>query len=161
MITDWLIASRDDFRQAVLSVFERLAKQEDCREVFLCDDDFSAWPLNEKALISCLERWARAHRQFHMVARSFESVMRHHPRWVAWRQHWSHIVQCRSADSLAPSPYPTLLIVPGLTALRLANSVHFRGRMTVDAADIRQSFERFDAVSQQSVDAFPTTTLGL
>lgn len=157
---DRLITARSEFHQALHSALERIAEQ-GCREVFLCDDDFDDWPLGDPAMIALLIAWAQGHRRFHVVARSFDGFVRRHPRWVAWRRQWSHVVQCRTVEQLEPGACPTLLVAPGVVALRLADRVHYRGRLTTQAVEIKLTRDQFDAVSQQSTDAFPATTLGL
>ncbi len=155
-----LIAARSEFHAAVRSAFADAAAQ-GCREIWLCDADFADWPLNEAALIEHLTSWARAHRKLTLVARHFDEVPRRHPRWVAWRRTWSHIVECRANNELEAGQMPTVLLAPGLVTVRLVDPVHWRGSVSRRSADAVQSRELIDAVLQRSEEAFPVTSLGL
>ena len=135
--------------------------QQGCLEIFLCDEDFEDWPLGEPAFIAALTAWAQTHRRLHLLARNYDGFARRHPRWVAWRRQWSHVVHCRSNEQLESAVCPCLVVAPGVLALRLSDRVHHRGRLMTQAADIQLAREQFDAVLQHSADAFPATTLGL
>lgn len=154
------IATRADFRQAVRAAFAEAADA-GCRELWLCDADFAAWPLGERGVVADLSRWVASRRRLHLVAGGFDSVARLHPRWVAWRRDRAHAVSCRSNADREPGALPTLLLAPGRFSLELHDPLTFRGRVSRDAPDAVRLRERLDAVLRQSVEAFPAHVTGL
>lgn len=155
-----LIDSRVEFQSAL-----RLALAEAAgagsRELWLSDIDFAEWPLGERDVIESLTRWAASSRRLTLVANHFDTVARHHPRWVTWRRQWSHIVSCRTNTEIEAAEIPSLLIAVGTVTVRLSDAVHFRGRIGRDRAEEVRCKELFDAVSQRSEEAFPVTATGL
>jgi len=154
------ITSRKEFHEAIRSSLV-LAADAGASEICLVDTDFQDWPLNERALVETLARWATSHRKLVLFAHSFEALPRSAPRFAEWRRQWSHIVQCRSDPDLEAQQVPTLLLVPGQASLRLVDPVHFRGVLSGRATDEVQARETIDALLQRSIEAFPPTTLGL
>ncbi len=155
-----LITSRGDFHEALKQAFADIAAI-GCREVFLCDADFTDWPLSDTAVIDSLSEWAHGHRRLKLVAQQFDELARRHGRWVEWRRRWSHRVECRVNTEIEAGKLPTVLLAPGLVVVRLVDKVHFRGSVSQDAADLLQNRESLDAVLQRSEESFPVTTLGL
>lgn len=154
------IATRGEFHDAVRSAFAEAAAT-GCREIFLCNDDFADWPLNEPLLVEHLVQWSSPHRKLVILARNFEEVARLHPRWVAWRRSWSHVVECRVNNELEAGQMPTLLLMPGLLTLRLVDDVHCRGSVSRHLGDAVRAREQFDGIYQRSEEGFPATNLGL
>lgn len=154
------IATRGEFHEAVRGAIAEAAAA-GCREILCCDDHFADWPLNDQALVESLVQWATPHRQLTVLARNFDEISRLHPRWVAWRRNWSHVVVCRANNELEAGQMPTLLLVPGVLTLRLVDTLHYRGSVSRHGGDALRSREQFDAVLQRSEAAFPATRLGL
>ena len=157
---DSLITSRGEFQAALRSAFAEAADAGG-RELWLVDTDFAEWPLGERAVIEQLERWAVSSRKITLVASSFDEVARLHPRWVAWRQKWSHIASCRSNAELESGEMPTVMLVAGVVSVRLSDPVHHRGRVSRERAEEVRCRELVDAVLQRSEQAFPAGTTGL
>ncbi len=155
-----LITTRNEFHDALREAFGAMAST-GCREAWICDDDFTDWPLNERAVVEHLAQWALPHRKLTVVARTFEEFARRHPRWVEWRRQWSHVVECRSLEEAQPGDLPPMLLAPGLVVVRLFDAIHLRGSVSHDVADAVQGRELIDAVLQRSAEAFPATILGL
>jgi hypothetical protein len=155
-----LITSRSEFHQGLRDAFAHAATI-GCREIWIADDHFGDWPLNEPALIDDLTKWAMAHRRFSVIARDFDTVARRHPRWVQWRRQWSHVVSCHANQELEAGQMPCLVLAPGSLSLRLFDPIRFRGVLTDEPADALVWREAVDAVLQRSQEAFPATTLGL
>lgn len=155
-----MLTTRGEFIDALRSAFERVAAQ-GCREVFLSDVDFSAWPLGEVAVIEQLTRWAMAHRKLTLLACHYDDIVRRHPRWVTWRRQWSHVVECRSLDDLEPGAMPSMLLAPGVVTVRLFDAEHYRASVSTEVADALRARELLDALLQRSSEAFPASTLGL
>lgn len=154
------IASRAEFHDAVRAALAR-AEAAKSREIVMSDRTFTDWPLDDREVIAALSRWADAHSTFTLIAHSFDELARRQPRFVAWRQQWSHVVRCRSDPELAAEEIPSMLLVPGHVVLRLLDRSHYRGTLSSRAADLSESREATDALLQRSEEAFPVTTLGL
>ena len=76
---------RDNFRQQVRDAFACAAAQR-WPHLVLSDVSFEDWPLGESAVIESLHAWARVGRKFTMLAVGYDGLVRHHARFVAWRQ---------------------------------------------------------------------------
>lgn len=155
-----MLESRSDFHNAVRGALAEAALV-GCREIWLIDDDFADWPLNERAVVDDLTHWVAAHRSFTVVARSFDEIARRHARWVHWRRQFSHVVHCRTNNDLEAGQMPCILLAPGLLSVRLHDRVNYRGVASREPADAVHWREAIDAVLQRSEEAFPATTLGL
>src|SRR5512144_1979929 len=70
-----IITTRNEFHDALREAFAAMASS-GCREVWLCDDDFADWPLNEPEVVEHLSAWALPHRKLTVLARTFEEVTR-------------------------------------------------------------------------------------
>ena len=154
------IASRADFHKAIVAAFERAASQ-GCREIFICDPDFADWPLGERAVVAALSQWAYKHRRLTVIARSFDEILRRHPRWVEWRRNWGHVVECRSVEDIEPEKLPRMWFAPGFLAVRLADPQRYRGFIDEGAAALISIREQIDEIANRSAPAFPVTLLGL
>jgi hypothetical protein len=154
------IASRADFLNAVRSAFAR-AEDAQAREIVLVDPTFVDWPLNEPALIETMSRWIDSQRSLTVFAHSFDEMARRQLRFVAWRRQWSHVVHCRSDPDLESDEIPSVLLVAGVTSVRLLDRLRFRGTLSDKAVDLSECRDTIDALLQRSVEAFPVTTLGL
>jgi hypothetical protein len=158
--TIFAIASRADFLAAVRAAFTQ-AEEREAVEIFIVDPSFSDWPLNEPALLDSLARWVDSRKTLTVFAHDFDELARHQLRFVAWRRQWAHVVRCRSDPELEAEQVPTLLLVPGMTSVRLLDRVRVRGIASHRAVDLAEGRETIDALLQRSVEAFPVTTLGL
>ena len=140
----------------------REAADRGTRRLCWCDPDFSTWPLGEADWIATLVRWARpGGRELVMVASSYDAVERLHPRFVAWRRDWSHVVHGLLPDESRTTDLPTLWIDSDDRALRVIDREHLRGRSGFDRLDRQRAREEFDAISQRASPGFSATTLGL
>ena len=158
--TSGLITSRGEFQAAVRAVFAEAADK-GCREILCVDVDFACWPLDETAVLDALGRWALPHRRLTLVAEHFDRMPHDHPRWVAWRRLHSHVVDCRVFDEQDSGRFAALLLASPVVGLRLFDTVHWRGSIARDAADLLRWADQFDALLQRSMPSFPVTTLGL
>jgi hypothetical protein len=155
-----ILGSREAFHDALRRAFAGLATH-GCREVAMCDETFADWPLNEPAVVDALTRWALPHRRMTVIARQYDELERLHPRWVAWRRRWSETVDCRTPEEGLALALPVLFVAQGATVVRLRSAMPYRGSESGIQADIIQATEEFDAISQRSGPAFPSTILGL
>jgi hypothetical protein len=155
-----LITSRGEFHEALRAALNEAADAGSA-QLWLSDPHFAEWPLGERAVVDALTRWAQSSRRLTMLAATFDEVGRRHPRWVAWRRDWSHIVSCRTNHELESADVPTLLCASGTVSVRLSDPVHHRGRYSHDKSEQLRCKELFDAVSQRSEEVFSATTTGL
>jgi hypothetical protein len=151
--------SRGAFQQALRDGFAEVAAHGG-RELWLCDRDFADWPLGERAVVESLAQWAYAHRKLVVLAARFDEVVRRHARWLEWRVHWSHIVECRTVHEDEAPQMPSLLFAPSCIGVRRLDEL-YRGRVYREGADLARCQEWVDAIAQRSTEAFPVTTLGL
>jgi len=154
------IASRKEFHDAIRAGLTQAADA-GASEICLVDADFLDWPLNERAVVEALSRWAASRRRLLLFAHRFDELPRSAPRFTEWRRQWSHIVQCRTDPDLEAQQVPSFLLVPGEVTVRLLDPVSHRGIVSGRASDQVQCREAIDALLQRSVEAFPPTTLGL
>ena len=155
-----LITSRSEFLDAVRCAL-REAADTSARFVFLSDPDFAQWPLNEREVVDALGQWAHSNRALTLLANHFDVLSQRHPRWVAWRRNWSHVVNCQQTDEADSSQLSTQLLIPGQVVVRLVDTSQNRGSVSRKAADLLGAQEVIDALLQRSQPSFPATTLGL
>jgi hypothetical protein len=158
--TPGLITSRLDFQECIrLALIE--AADRGGREMLMVDEDFNDWPLGEPEVVDSFARWAMPHRRLVVVASQFDDLVRRHPRWVAFRRTYAHVVDCRVHDEADGGNLPALLHVSDVIAVRMSDTVHWRGRLSRDRTDLLRWKEQVDALLQRSSPSFPATTLGL
>jgi hypothetical protein len=153
------IQSRGAFVDTLRDTLLRLAA-DGVRDWVWSDIDFAHWPLNEGVVIEGLTRWVRPHHRLVLLAQHYDELQRRHPRFVAWRRTWGHVVDPRVPSELLADDHPCLLLA-GRTSLELIDRVQWRGRLSEDPADAQRCGERLDAILQRSGAAFAATTLGL
>jgi len=150
---------RSEFGDLIRRAF-RAAATHGWREIVICDASFDDWPLGERAVTEALAHWSRTGRQLTMMAVSYDAVIRRHPRFVAWRRTWSHIVECRATPSGPGECLPSAMWTPEwvFDRLDLQRCTGHAGYEASRRVALRQSLnERL----LKSVSAFPATTLGL
>ena len=158
-LPDGRFSGRTEFADLIRRAFQAAAKQ-GWREIIICDADFADWPLGERAATSALGDWSRTGRKLTMIARSYDALIRRHPRFVTWRQTWSHIVECRGSASGLSENIPSAMWTPNWAFERLdmERSVGYCGHEPARRVALRESLnERL----LKSVPAFAAMTLGL
>ncbi len=155
------IASRAGFRVALRWGIEH-AITRGARRITWVGPDFAAWPLDDAALLDALAGWLRRpDRQLVLLASTFDDMPRRHPRFVAWRRPWAHVVHGWQAPEDLGGELPTLLHDDGALLVKLIDPVHWRGRATLDARAARLARDEVDAVLQRSERSFAANPLGL
>ena len=150
-----------EFARAVRAAMAHAAEHAS-RRVCWCDEDFSAWPLGDAEWIAQLTRWARVSgRELVMIARDWAVIERRHPRFVAWRRDWAHVVQCLVPDETRTAALPTLWIDSDDQVIRVFDNEYWRGRTGFDRVDRQRAREDFDAILQRASPGFAVVTLGL
>ena len=129
-------------------------------EIILSDPDFHDWPLGERAVIQALNLWARSGRKFTMLASNYDAMHRQHPRFVTWRQTWSHLVECRVAGNRLAREVPSAIWSPMwvFNRIDLVRMSGFAGSEVARRVALR---ERLAELLLKSSPGFPATTLGL
>jgi hypothetical protein len=155
------IAGHDDWRHAVRAAVAQ-ATAHPARTMVWVDHDFTAWPLDDPGLIDALNGWVRRPgRQLTLVAAGFDALPRAHPRFVAWRQPWSHVVRGLAWEASATPPRGALLWADDGTWLRLHDDDPPRGAWGVGGSDAVHAHQAGDAIAQQSIASFFPTVTGL
>ena len=152
-------SGRTEFGNLIRQAFQAAANQ-GWREIIICDADFEDWPLGERAVTSALGDWSRTGRKLTMIARNYDAATRKHPRFVTWRQTWSHIVECRGSASGPSDTLPSAMWTPNwvFERLDLERSAGYSGHEAARRVALKEGLnERL----LKSIPAFPATTLGL
>lgn len=152
-------AGREAFRQQLRDALACAARL-GWKELVLSDADFGDWPLHEGEVAESLRQWARPGRRFVMLARSYDAVQRDKHRFVAWRQTWSHLIDCRLCRRIDAADFPSLLWSPAW-AMRRLDARHCSGVATDEARQRVQWRELLDELLADSSPGFPATVLGL
>lgn len=147
--------------QNVLLQTLRLARQRHCDRIIWCDPGFADWPLGHTAVLDALEDWAARQHQLVLVATGFDTLVRRHPRFMAWRARRDDMVQGRKVTSQFARDTPSAIWTAAHAAW-LTNPDRLTGIHGSDAALVSQIHETLgDWVEKRSVNGFPSTTLGL
>jgi hypothetical protein len=150
---------REDFRQLVRDAFATAAR-EGWREIILSDADFADWPLGERVVAESLQAWSRGGRKCVLLARKWDTVLREHARFVAWRKTWGHIIEARVCPSADALELPSAIWSPGWALQRL-DPERCRGWCGADAEHRLLLRESLNEWLQKSGPGFPASTLGL
>jgi hypothetical protein len=160
-LTPPVIDSRASFVAALRWGFEQ-AIADGSRRIVCVDPDFREWPYEEGGLQSVLTPWLKQPgRRLVLLAHRYDDLPRRQPRFVAWRRLWAHAIEAWSPQEGDAVELPTLLFDDQRVAVRLIDSVHWRGRAEIDARAVRSWGERIDAVLQRSEPSFAANALGL
>jgi hypothetical protein len=150
---------RDDFRQLLRDAFA-CAAREGWLQIIVSDAHFDEWPLGERAVAESLQAWSKTGRHFTILAKNYDDVVRRHPRFVAWRRVWSHIIEARACAAADPLELPSLVWSPAWVLERrdLMRSAGFCGSEPDRRIAARERVQEWLA---RSAPAFPATQLGL
>ncbi|QIL44418.1 hypothetical protein G7045_09185 [Acidovorax sp. HDW3] len=153
-------SGREDFQALVRAALE-CAGAQGWRELVLSDADFWDWPLGEAAVIEALTAWVRQGQRITLLARSYDEVVRRHPRFVRWRSTWDHKIVCRRCAGSAPSDVPSLLWSPqwALQRLDAERCVGVSGDEPERRVLLKEKIDEW--LLRRSTPGFPSTTLGL
>lgn len=130
------------------------------KDMWMCDFNFDDWPLNSLEVHDALGRWARPGRRLTLLAVRYDEMARRHPRFVAWRRRWDHLLDCRAGRATAPDDFPSALMGPQWCLHRID-----RVRSVCLCDDSPEQVKALrDHLLQRvrdSVPGFPASTLGL
>lgn len=136
------------------------AAREGWQELMLSDASFEDWPLRERTVVESLQAWSRTGRRFTMLAVRYDAVQGSHPRFVAWRKTWGHIIECRLCRDADPLDFPSAIWSPAWVMQRI-DPIH---GVTLCSRDAHQRVllrESLQAWLRKSAPGFAATTLGL
>jgi hypothetical protein len=158
-LPDGRFDGRVQFQQLVRDAL-RCAAHEGWREIILCDADFEDWPLGERELIESLMDWSRQGRRITLLARRWDTVVRHHARFVAWRKTWSDIIDARACRGADPLEMPSAIWTSGWV-LHRHDLQRWSGVTSHAPAQRHQLREELHEWLAKSSPSFPASTLGL
>lgn len=136
------------------------AASEGWPEMLWSDATYDDWPLRERAVAESLNAWSGRGRKLVMLARSYDSLIRHQARFVSWRATWDHIVECRVCTGAHASECLSALWSPQWVMRRL-DVERSTGVMGAEAQRRVALREEFDEARRHSSPGFPSTRLGL
>lgn len=155
------LRSRADFHDAVRGSLHHVHSARS-RRLYWLDPDFSAWPLEDAALLDDLTRWLRLpQRRLLLLAHSYEQLARECPRFVHWRRDWAHAIDAWTPCDGVEVRLPTLALDDGKLCLQLHDKQLWRGRLVLDETAARPWRDEIDALLQRCEAAFAVRTLGL
>lgn len=159
MLPDGRFSGRSEFAALVRQAMAAAAAQ-GWREMIWCDPDFGDWPLGERAVAQALNDWAGSGRKLTMLAEHYDTVLRQHARFVAWRRTWAHVVECRKSGVASKGCLPSAFWSPAWMFERL-DSTRCTGIAGADLARRSALKERLSEHLSISSAGFPATVLGL
>jgi len=147
------------FAQLVRDALE-VAARDGWKEMVWSDASFHDWPLRERAVVDCLNAWARPGRKLVMLAQSYDAVRRNKHRFVEWRIRWDHLVECRVGRSVNALGFTSALWSP-VWAMRRLDLVRSTGMAGTEPQRRLLLREELEESRRQSLPGFPASTLGL
>lgn len=136
------IDSEVSFCEAVWCAIED-ARAQRLRELVLCDPHFGFWPLSQERVLSALTAFAKLPgRKLVLVAQRYDHLRRRHPRFVRWRNDWSHAVTPLCLHDHAANDLPSLLLADRSHGVLLKNAEAWEGRWVSDRATLQVLHEQ-------------------
>lgn len=161
-----LSAGRAEGWPNLVAVIEALllhAFTTEARRIVLLAPDFSRWPLSSPRVLEALQAWGRTGRRLELAAPDWSGCARWHPRLLAWRKAFDHLLDLRQIEpqDLGPDWPLALLAVKGGVVFRVLEFDDGLARWGQDAVDRQAALEQYDAIAQRSGAGWPLSTLGL
>lgn len=128
--------------------------------LWCCDAQFADWPLGEAAVIEALQAWASSARRLRLLMRDDRQLRERHPRFVAWRQRWDHIIECRLCAAGDAADLPSGLWTPRWTVER-HDGVRSRGSSSDSQTAVASLQHRMDDAFARGRPGFSASILGL
>lgn len=152
-------SGREAFEKLVRDALS-CAAREGWQEIILSDATFEDWPLRERSVLESLQAWSKSGRRMILLATRYDELMRNHPRFVAWRKTWGHIIDCRVCRVVDTADFPSAIWSRAWSMHRLD-----RQRSTGTCGHDRERSvhlrEVLDEKIRDSAPGFPASTLGL
>jgi hypothetical protein len=163
-------STQDPEAQPAQQVIEgRLAWRQALRELLLdpgaqwCmySADYEDWPLDESEVVQALRRWALPRRRpcVRLLARDYSRLLNTCSRFVAWREDFAHLLECRELPTGIDAPSEGLwLREHALVALPAQRE---RRALRQGAREAQASLQLFDQAWELSEPGFAPRALGL
>lgn len=156
-----LIDGRGALRDA-LSTWITEAARRGASELWWCDQDLALWPVGERAWIAALDRWAATGRRLIVLVADDAPLQRLHPRWLAWRRTWSHLVELRLLDTETARPSRGgWAFSPGQPAVEILDASLGRARWVREAPALQAAGQLLGGWRERSAPGMPVKALGL
>jgi hypothetical protein len=152
-------AGPQEFAHWVRSALHR-ASEDGWSQMVWSDPNFEDWPLREQQVVQSLDAWARRGRKLTMLARRFDAMARLHPRFVAWRQRWDQVIECRVCRDISDAHMPSALWSP-VWVLRRTDVERCAGSAGFEPRRRRAVQEELEERKRQSTLGFSASVLGL
>jgi hypothetical protein len=136
------------------------AAREGWQEIILSDATFLDWPLRERSALESLQAWSKSGRHMTLLATRFDEIIRHHARFVVWRQTWDHIIDCRVCHGAAVVDFPSVIWSRDWFLHRL-DPQRCSGVCSDDRERNVLLKQMLDEAIRESSPGFPASTLGL
>ena len=150
---------REAFRQSLRDALAHVRLHQ-LPWMFWSDPDFEDWPLEERDFVEQLQAWALQGGRLRMLASDFRGVQRRAARFVVWRKQWDPRFEARASGRARVAETPGVLLTPDRMLWRLVPERQVFV-VTADRPQRTQISDQLESLWQQSVAAFPATTLGL
>lgn len=137
------------------------AQQQACPRIVWCDPSFARWPLSDTEVLDALRAWLHPQQQLLLIANEFDTLVRAHPRFVAWRQRWDHLVLGRKVVRQFAGDTPSFILA-GTQAAWLTRPEFFTGVYGADPVLVQQVSEQASEwLDSRTVNGFSSQPLGL
>lgn len=158
--TGSLIEGSQAFKAALRTLLTSLPTQ-GSRDIWMIDQRFQNWPLNEAPVLDALGAWLRlGGRRVGMLGVDFDAVLRDHPRLARWRQDHGHGFEAWHPAATERPELPGLLLT-GHQAIELFDRDHWRARSVHEPAELRLLDQHVVSKLHHCEPGWPVTTLGL
>jgi hypothetical protein len=137
-----------------------LAARRGWQKIVICDPDYDAWPLGESQLVADLNAWSGRGRELVMLAHRYDRVQARQARYVAWRQTWSHIVNCGVVATIDRDATQTLIWTPEW-AMQMQDAERFACIGSENPRFRSELASKLAGFAQRGRPGFPVNVLGL
>jgi hypothetical protein len=154
------VTSEASFRDAVLAGVEQACALR-LSELTFCDPHFGFWPLSEAPVLSALSAFVKLPgRRLVLLAQRYDHLRRRHPRFVRWRNDWSHAVSPLRLQS-HQADLPALLLAGRTHGLLLKNPEGWSGGWVTDRADLWALIEQAEGWRREAEPDLSVSVTGL
>jgi hypothetical protein len=153
------LVGRDAFAAALRAVL--CTPPEPVRTLWLVDEAFGGWPLDEPTVLESLGRWLRrGGRTVHLIGGDFAALAHGFPRFSAWRRDYAHALRAwQPAEGERVELDALCACERG--SIQLLDREAWRARVVTEAPAVRAIVERVEALLHRCQSAWPATPLGL
>jgi hypothetical protein len=154
------IDGRTALRRALQAWLDEAA-QTRARELWWCDGDLSLWPVGERDWIETLGRWVGPGRRLIVLLADDAALQRQHPRWVAWRRTWGHLVELWVVDPEVANQLRGWALSPARCGVEILDPAIARARWVRDPVALRAALQQLQAWKERARPGLAVHPLGL